>query len=1114
MYLSLFSSSEFYLLNSYQLLNNYSHENEHVQYGEHVYIATLINKEIFIVGFDQTSGEFIVTKLEETINLLENQGGPNRDSLLWKYEWRLENIPISNELLGGLDYSSIPNTQSVKYNDLFTIKFKNEQVICVNNSKAESRYLCSQLSIGNVTLAGRNSFWTIFPLKSEGTVYPDWFLMKKILRSKNNNSLKFLDNKLIEKSTKIEFSALENKMGMVQMNTLNLVSEPPIGWNIANIYLSEDGSVSNAPNTFLDKELSQLPSLTGYVFDHAKNGIDSVIKQNIIPCKLSTFSIKIQEHLMLEDILNCLLCNDGNYIKVVEKTIEIFNEDENLNNISENLYIIKFGSTLNHYDNLSFNSLVSGREGISLFFHQIVDDPGSLQNIGNYPINIIEELNLKNNLNESFELDSILSTNNLEKNPSLYPLTYKTLELSSLNRRIKQFLKVHESGNSQFGVISESLCDTFRELLKHFATKVSKFESQLRKGQLTIQSIWSHSQQALVTLKVLDLISTRVLYKKGCEIIDQVYYIANNDFKGEEPSQKIAVFVFNQLFLTWYKRFLVPWLKFGLVSDHFSEFNGQNLSDLIKKPARNMYSQIFNKQKNNQSLMLPSFLQESFEHVNYIGLVSYFIRRANHLYARDLLSNKGNEGQLCCKVLETTLEQILSSLNNNSDLIRQEGIKEYINNLFIESQRLLFKVCGSITNIKSQIISFYEIFLCANDSLYQEFIEHICKLGFGGNKSGYHTSNDITRKWSELMAKYYGKSHDLDGSIRFSCKIVDNLTSEYPEEELFRPVRWEISSYVLNEEELKSTRKENDNFSSFEAYKYLTIESHGIKAFSSIWPRELLKKYEAIFRLIFNLKYMNHLLNNIWVIHQTSNIWSNQLSKTKYLSVSRMLCKSYFLRQKMLLLTTGILEYIYNDVINPLWDSMIQDLKNISTLEELNSRQDELLNEVLTQCFHSESEQLYTLYTIFSLCHLFSRHSNLLNIYWFSSLTGTNTCHYSQAEKENKLHEKTRMRNSCNKNNSSGRTKGRMSTNKEHTENLLLDSTYNDIVNKFSSKFEQLLHSFFNKISNSKCQNINLLNKLMLKLNYNGYYLGAPESTIDWGELTFDKDTSCHDFVI
>ncbi|KAJ1607490.1 gamma-tubulin complex associated protein [Cryptosporidium canis] len=1100
---NVFSNSEFYLLNSNQLLNNYNSKHEYIQYNDDIYIATITDSEIFIIGFDQSSNQFLISNLEEVVHYLENRDGQNMDSPQRIYEWRLENVPISKELLlNHFDTSSVPNAKSVKYNELLQIKLNNDQIICISDYKPELKLQYSKLSIGNILLNGKNGFWTIITSKSIGTVYPDWFLLKKTLRTKHSSPMKFLDSRIVEKFTKNKYS-LQHKDYLFRVGCMDLVSEPPIGWDITNLRLSEDESTSSDPKVFSEKEINEPPSASGFIFDHAKFGIDCTMKHNIAPCKLGDFSIKIQEQLILEDVLSCLLCNDGNYIKVIERIIEIFPENGDLDNISENLYFLEFGSTLN-FDNLKIKSLISGKEGLSLFLHQIIDDPGNFNNNENHQINFREQNSICN-LKESFEIDNILSANNLEINPSLYPLTYKLLELSTLNRRIRQFLKVHESGNSLFGVISGSLCSTFRELLKHFATKVSKFEFQLRKGQLTIQSIWSNSQQALVTLKVLDLISMRVLHKRGCEIIDQVYNIINNELKGDFPSQKIGVFIFNQLFLTWCRHFLVPWLKFGVVSDHSSEFTNQQLTDLRKKSIICMnYSHIYMHESVFPSFIFPSFLQESFGHVNYIGLVSFFICRKNHLYSHNILQSKGHEDEIVhFKMLENMLEQIINSLDNSYDQSGHIGIKEYITNMFLESQRLLFKACNSITNIKSQINSFFEIFFCTNDMFIEEFIEYICILEQRVSKPGYDSSTDIVRKWDELMTKYYKGTDNSVHSIWFLCNISDNLITDYSSEELFSPIKWEIGSYVLNEIGSKPTRTEIKKIPSFEIFKYLTVESYEIILFGSNWPRELLKKYETIFRLIFHLKYINHLLNKVWVIHQTFNIWSNKLPKTKYLSINKELCKSYLLRQKMLLLITGILEYIYNDVINPLWDSMVLDLNNVSTLEEFNSRQDQLLNEVLTQCFFLEKEQLNSLYSILSLCHLFTRHSNLLSIYWSSNQTATDTHHRTKSSYLHKKFLQLSNKNSCHKGNSLGK-RGRSPADPEYLENLLLEPTYNEIVDKFSSKFEKLLQNFFNNISNCKYMRASLLNKLILRLNYNGYYLEAPISTHNWGEPKYD----------
>ncbi|OLQ17972.1 Spc97 / Spc98 family protein [Cryptosporidium hominis] len=1118
-YRNLFLNSEFYLLKLDHLLINSCNEKEHIQYGDKFYISSFIHDEVFIVGFEQTSGKFILSKFEEISKSLNNNSGSD-DFLIKKYQWSLDKIAISKDesTLGGISNSSIPNAHSVKYNEIFTIKFNGEDIVSTNAINTNLKMQFSQLSIDNTSISGRGSYWTIIPLKIEGTVYPNWFLMKEILKNKKNNTLKFLDSKIIEKLIYNQSNYSKVKIEPIQLETVELVLNRPIGWDKPSINFSENKFTLNTSNKFLSKSVISLPSITGFVFDHAEIGINNTIRHNIIPNNLSSFSVKIQEQLILEDILNCLICNNGNYIKVTEQIIEFFHNCEHLDFVSEDLYIFEINSTCNEkYLDLHF---ISGREGMSVFSHQIFDDPSNLQYIYKDMMNnkILEESKSENTLDDSLEIKNILPANIIKKNPSLYPLSYKTLELSSLHRRIRKFLKVHESGNSQFGIISNTLCDSFRELLRHFMIKITKFESNLRKGQLTVQNICAYSQQALITLKALDLISVQVLHKKGCEIIDQVYKIANNEFKGEESSQKIANFVFNQVFLSWFKHFLTPWLKFGTAFDHFSEFINYNLSTKKKKfNKENIHSKNFYREKERKIyFILPSFMHELVEKVNYIGLVSHFVSHINHLHSQNLSFDAVKEnGMLNCKKLENTLEQMLHSLSNKSDLIRNEEVKLYINSMFFESQLLIYSVCNSITDVRYCINKFYEIFFCANDSLIQEFIEHIHKLVFRGERADFNSSSNITRKWSELMVKYYGVSNDSDKSDRFVCKVEKNLITESATEELFNPAKWEIKS-VLFEEGFKFIQKDKQNISCSDAFKYLTIEFHEIKTFGLIWPRELLYKYEVIFRLVFHLKYINYLLNNIWILHQTSNNLDCEMSKKKpNISISGLIYKSYFLRQKMLLLTTGILEYIYQDIIIPIWGKMMQNLKNISTLEELNSYQDRLLNEILTLCFFSEGELLHSLYMILSLCHLFASHSNLLNIYGFSELekkishkiTGTKNGKYEES-----VHISTYGRNLCKKGEFE-RSSNTFCTN-THIKGLLIDTTYINLVEKFSSKFELLLSRFFNNISNCKSKNINLINKLLLKLNFNSFYIGKiPASVETWGEYTLNENSSCDELI-
>ncbi|KAK9817974.1 hypothetical protein WJX72_005158 [[Myrmecia] bisecta] len=122
------------------------------------------------------------------------------------------------------------------------------------------------------------------------------------------------------------------------------------------------------------------------------------------------------------------------------------------------------------------------------------------------------------------------------------------------------------------------------------------------------------------------------------------------------------------------------------------------------------------------------------------------------------------------------------------------------------------------------------------------------------------------------------------------------------------------------------------------------------------WPisvvvsQQAMTQYQLIFRHLFELKYVEHALNNIWRIFQTSRALFRQSQA--------VLKRSYGLCQQMMHFFHQYLLYVTFEVMEPLWHTMQTHIKAATTLDQVMAAHKEFLRRVLKGCLLSRKVKL------------------------------------------------------------------------------------------------------------------------------------------------------------
>ncbi|KAL7067130.1 Spc97 / Spc98 family protein [Cryptosporidium serpentis] len=1112
--LSLLSS--FYIISKEDLIGtSLSTPPKYVQSGDIVYLCTKIKNELVAIGYKSHNSSFAITKVDELLSMMINTNIKPR--ILTPYEWQLERVPIFHEciLAENMDTSNIPNTNTLKYSDTLIIRWvANGELLNVLTTYCSSSLTSHKtLQLEGLIPFNRSCYWMILEcFCASQQTFPNWYKLKHILKSKYQPLGKNISSPGIVSFCFLEVDSIKNlpnsslvdlypcfKLSRILVRKSTLVSDTPAGWD--NILDNSQNSACNSyisTSSFEPNKITSSNCIGGYVFNHAIAELGRKTTSTLPIKPLSSFTPKVQEQLLLEDILNSFMGLEGMYIKATE---HIFFPSDNFTGHSYERYLpetIFIISSQSKDVNLMSNDIcVSLKISLSTFIFHIVDDPE------NNPLNIEklqeQSLDLKSSMNLSSNIFGIKVDDSTSKitnmsDPMAYPLTYRILQLSALYRRILQYLNIHEN-NNQFGIISQTLCNTFREFLKQFTLRVSQLETTVRQGQVTLQSMWNQIQHAMTTFNVLDLIAIQSLGKKGGHIINAIINIIENHLHGEILSLKIAKFLLQQVCQLWIKYFLYPWLSSGSVIDYYDEFSYKSNKE---------HDKIF---KGNTSVFgltkliteqLPTLVLPVKAEIKYIGKVQQILR--NHEPLTEISSNN-------LKVID--ILNVLNIDSMESDLLMHlaSGIEDlsfvklhhFIQNLYKNSKTLLYQFSLENYDIWKYLNYFSDLFFCYNDQFIQEFIDSTGLDILGGGLSGKSSFVHACKAWNDTIMKYYriNDQSNANGSLDFVCSFNELLLPEsikkvnlLIEDECTNFSSEEIDLYI----DFFNNNKHDENTSkaylpiSHEAFKHFTLEFRPkLKLMLLFWPKKIVRRYQIIFRLILQIKYILSLLNNVWTIHQTiSPLWEYVKGDglTRYLFFYHDAKKSYSLRQRMLILMNGILQFIMYDAIQPLWNSFLSKKDSISSIEQFVSCQDDMLDSILKRCFCT-NETIHSFYKLLSICHLYCRHSILFNRYGVDKLAAKTVGqeNYLQNETADNFHEITINRDKF----SQSYRNGRFSFDKSHLEKLILDSSFQSIVEKFNLNFEKLAKAFFELAQSYKNQD-HWFYGLILKSDFNNFY--------------------------
>ncbi|KAF9978542.1 hypothetical protein BGZ73_001961 [Actinomortierella ambigua] len=150
----------------------------------------------------------------------------------------------------------------------------------------------------------------------------------------------------------------------------------------------------------------------------------------------------------------------------------------------------------------------------------------------------------------------------------------------------------------------------------------------------------------------------------------------------------------------------------------------------------------------------------------------------------------------------------------------------------------------------------------------------------------------------------------------------------------------------------------------------LTLDYTVTFPLSLVISRKALTKYQLLFRHLLGLKHAEQLLCQTWAEHTKNKIWRH-LSKEMRGWRGRV----YALRGRMMSFVQQFAYYVFSEVLEPNWRTLVQKLDQVSTVDQVLQIHSDFLDTCLKECMLTNSKLLRIYSKLISTCIKFANYT-------------------------------------------------------------------------------------------------------------------------------------------
>ncbi|SZF01214.1 unnamed protein product [Blumeria hordei] len=577
--------------------------------------------------------------------------------------------------------------------------------------------------------------------------------------------------------------------------------------------------------------------------------------------------------------------------------------------------------------------------------------------------------------------------------PSLNDLTMMMLKMATHYCAVDAFVEVQS--REEFGTVNHALCAAIRKLLHEYLILITQLETQL----LTSSSF---------TLQVLNLHTLPTshmmfqLYSLAHEILKR-----NSILEGDEDSDDGVDDIENILESLREGGDLAPGnipgkkickggSVLGLITKRLETMSGdpaaRSLLTSLLRDASRPYMTMLNEWLHRGSIRDPhsEFLvreQKSIkrERLEQDYTDEYWERRytIRDNYIPPQLEGMKYKVLLAGKYLNVVREcggvDVSKAVSDFPSSFDDNRFLDNVNNAYAHANESLLKLLLTTHALPARLRSLKHYFFLDRSDFFSYFLE------LGTSELRKPVKNVNTNKLQSLLDLVIRQP----GSVAAQDPFKEDIKVEMNEISLTNSLTRVVNiSGIEQGETIQAPASQQNNESDKNAVGFTSLQLDYSVPFpvSLVISRKTVWRYQALFRYLLSLRYLEQQLVSCWQTHNRSTIWSHRSSCGPVEVWKRRI---FTLRARMLVFVQQLLYFCTSEVIEPNWNILMarlnakEDCKggisSVRTVDELMQNHVDFLDTCLKECMLTNSRLLRIHSKLMQTCTFFATYTGWLS---------------------------------------------------------------------------------------------------------------------------------------
>jgi gamma-tubulin complex component 2 len=534
--------------------------------------------------------------------------------------------------------------------------------------------------------------------------------------------------------------------------------------------------------------------------------------------------------------------------------------------------------------------------------------------------------------------------------PSLQDLTLSMLQMATHHSALEMFVNVQS--REEFGIVNHALCAAIRKLLQEYLVMVAQLETQfLTNETFTLHLLHVHTlptSQMMSQLYALasdllkrnallddeseedsdaedidniienlkrggDLVPGNMTGKKICKggVVIELITKRLESMSGDPAARSLLTSLLRDASRP-YMVMLNEWLHHGEIKDPHSEF-------LIKE------------QKSIRRDMLEQDYTDDYWERRYMIQKQNIPPQLQDVKDKVLLAGKYlNVVRECGGVDISKVNQDVPTSFDDPRFL------DNVNNAYAHANESLMKLLLTTHALPARLRSMKHYFFLDPSDYFTYFME----LSASELRKPFKSVNSI--KLQSLLDLVLHQP----GSIVYQDPFKEDVQVEMNEVSLIKMLQRVVNITGIEQGESLQplsnqpvdTDKNAVGFTSFQ------LDYHVPFPVSLVISRKTVWRYQALFRYLLSLKYLESQLSTTWQTHNTGIVWNHKSSVRKLEIWKR---RVWTLRARMVVFVQQLLYFCTLEVIEPNWQSLMSRLKAKDGSSDGSGKPDRTVDELM-----------------------------------------------------------------------------------------------------------------------------------------------------------------------